>query len=132
MRAVAQHDDLGRDLEHDIHVVLDEHHRDLLRLPELPHLVDHPPALFSAHAGRRLIEQQHLRIEHQCECDIEQLLIAMRQRRRGAIALAGQPQQLHRMLSAVAGLGKGETTMKHAGAALIGADRRQHRLMHRE
>src|SRR5882672_3234395 len=38
---VAEHDDLGRDLEHDIHVVLDEHHRDLLRLPELPHLVDH-------------------------------------------------------------------------------------------
>ena len=96
------------------------------------HLVDHAPALFGAHAGGRLVEQQHLGFEHQRQRDIEQLLVAMRQRRRGAVALAGQPQQFHRVLGAVAGLGQRKAPMQHAGAALIGADRGQHGLVHRQ
>ena len=83
--------------------MLDEDDRDLLALPEFPDLVDHPPAFFGAHAGGRLVEQQQLRIEHQRQCDIEQLLIAMRQCRRGAVALVGEPQQLHGIFGAAAG-----------------------------
>ena len=112
--------------------MLDEHHRDLLGLPELPDLVDHAPALFGAHAGGGLVEQQHLGIEHQRQRDIEQLLVAMRQRRRGPVALAGEPEQFHRVLGAIAGFGQRKPSMHHAGAALIGADGGQHRLLHRE
>ena len=128
--AVAQHDDRRRDLEDDVHVVLDEHDRDLLPLPKLMDLVDHPPALFGPHAGGGLVEQQHLRIEHQRERDIEQLLVAMRQRRRDPVALAGKTKYLHRMFGTVAGFGEREAPMQQAGTALIGADRRQHRFMH--
>ena len=71
-------------------------------------------------------------IEHQRQRDIEQLLVAMRQRRRGAVALAGQAQQFHRVLGAVAGLGQREAPVQHAGAALVGADGGQHGLLHRE
>ena len=112
--------------------MLDEHDRDLLRFPELPDLVDHAPALFGAHAGGRLVEQQHFWIEHQRQRDIEQFLVAMRQRRRGTVALAGKAEQFHGVLGAVAGLGKRKAPVQHAGAALVGAHRGQHRFLHRQ
>ena len=59
--AVAEHDDLWRDLEHDVHVVLDEHDGDPLALPEFADLVDHgvanvtAPAPINASVERRLM-----------------------------------------------------------------------------
>ena len=82
--AVAEDADRGRDLEDDVHVVLDEDDGDLLALPEFAHLLDHAPALLRPHARRRLVEQQDLRLQHQRERDVEQLLVAMRQVRQDA------------------------------------------------
>ena len=130
--AVAQHHNRRRDLEDDVHVMLDEHDRDLLLLPKFMDLVDHPPALFGPHAGGGLVEQQHFWIEHQGKRDIEQLLVAMGQRRRDSIALAGKTQHFHRMVGTVAGLGEREPPMQQASTALIGANRGEHRFMHRE
>ena len=120
--AVTQHDDFGRDLEHDVHVVLDEDDGDLLSLPELAHLVDHAPAFFGAHAGSGFIEQQHFWIEHQRKRDVEQFLVTMRQRCSGAMALVGEPKQFHCLLGAIARLSKRKASVQDAGAAQIGTD----------
>lgn len=130
--AIAEYDDRRCNLEDDIHVVLNEHHRDLLPLPEFIDLIDHAPALFGAHAGGWLVEQQNLRIEHQRQRDVEQLLVAMRKRRRGSVALAGEPQHLHGIFGAIAGFGQRKASVQYAGPALIRANRGQHGFMHRE
>src|SRR5499433_3155703 len=54
------HDDAMCKTEHDVHVVLDEQHRDLLR--EAGDDREYLGALLLRHTGRRLVEQQHLRL----------------------------------------------------------------------
>ena len=99
---VAQHANALRDLEDDIHVVLDEHQRHLLAFPQAVHRVDHLPAFLRPHAGRRLIEQQNAWFEHQGERDIEKLLVAVAEVARHHIGLRGQADHLHDLLRACA------------------------------
>ncbi len=89
-------DRLG-DLEDDIHVMLDEQHGDMLPFPQAVHLVDHAPAFIRAHAGGRLIQQQHFRIHRQGQADIQQLLVTMRQDAGRRISHGRQPQQIQNL-----------------------------------
>ncbi len=55
-------------------------------------LGDHLPAFLRPHARRRLVEQQHARLERQRQPDIEQLLVAMGETGRQHRRLVGQAE----------------------------------------
>jgi hypothetical protein len=94
-----------------------------------PHLVDHPPALLGA-LRRRLIGSSTL---GSTPAPARYRAASGRHAKASPhFPLAGKIQQFHRVLGAFARLGQRETPVEHAGAALVGADRRQHRLMHCE
>jgi len=117
--AVAQYADRTRDLEDDIHVVLDEDERHLLALPQAIDLVDHAPAFLRAHAGGRFIEQQHARLQHQRQRDIQKLLVAMRQIGRQGIGLVAQAEHVHHLTRALATFGQRKLPAEHGGAAAM-------------
>ena len=95
--------------------MLDEDQRELLALPELVHALDHAPALVGAHAGGRLVEQQHLGFEHQGERDVEQLLVAVRQVRGSDAELFREAEHLGDFEHAVAHLGRAESGERCSG-----------------
>ena len=61
--------------EHEVHVVLDEQHRDVLR--QVVDRGEQLGALVARHAGGRLVEQQHLGLGRERERDFEQPLLAV-------------------------------------------------------
>ena len=81
-RAVLQHDDaVGEPRDH-VHAVLDQEHG-LVRLRfNLLDQIEDGRDFVEAHAGSRLVEHQHPRLERQQDRDFELALVAMRQRRR--------------------------------------------------
>jgi hypothetical protein len=89
--------------------VLDEHQRDVLALPQFAHLFDHLPAFLGPHAGGRLVEEQHARLENQSEPDVQQLLVAMREVRGDDRRLVGEPEHVHRREGALAAFRQRET-----------------------
>src|SRR5262245_51233257 len=71
--ATADHDDdAACESEHDVHVVLDEEHGDVLG--QTGDRCEQLRTFAARHAGGRLIEQQHLRFCRQRQRDLEQAL----------------------------------------------------------
>ena len=67
----------SREAEHQVHVVLDQQHRDVGR--QGGDGVEDVAPLGFGHAGRRLVEQQHLRRAGEGRGDLEQALLAVGQ-----------------------------------------------------
>ena len=81
-----------REAEHQVHVVLDEQHGDVLG--QRRHRGEDFVAVFFGHAGGGLVEQQHARPARQRERDLEQPLLAVGQRRNGLVHRIGQVKPL--------------------------------------
>src|SRR5262249_21069453 len=69
------HDDPTGETKHDVHVVLDEQHRDLLR--QVGNRSEQLRAFVFSHARGGLVEQQHLRSGRQRERYLEEALLAV-------------------------------------------------------
>src|SRR5262245_20005441 len=125
--ATADHDDdPARELEDDVHVVLDEEHRDRLR--QLCDRSEERRALVPWYAGRRLIEQQHLRPGGERERDLEQPLLAVGELARQPVAVLAEPERGEdavRLLDRAA-IGR-QATPPSSGVALPLAHRQGHR-----
>src|SRR6185295_7957465 len=83
-----QHDDPGSETEHDVHVVLDEEHREVLGEAR-----DHGEklgAFLFRHPGRRLVEEQYRRARRERERDLEQALLSVGELARGPVAFGPQ------------------------------------------
>ena len=89
----------SRDLPDDVHVVLDQEHRVVLRDPL--NELGGPPLAFLGHAGRRLIQQQQLRIGGDQHAELEPLPLAVRERVGGVIGLVGKLDELEDLPDAV-------------------------------
>src|SRR5688572_12222880 len=92
--ALVKHDDAVGERTHHVHLVLDQKDSlvtlslDVLdQLQDYRHLVD-------AHAGRRLVEHEHARLERQQDRDLELALVAVRQRRRARMPFVGEGHTL--------------------------------------
>ena len=75
-----QHRDALGDAEYHGHVVLGEQQGEPARLHDVAHRGDGRGGLLRRHAGRRFIEQQHLRVAGQCQAELELLLVAVTER----------------------------------------------------
>src|SRR5215831_13510403 len=73
--ALNEHGDAPREAEHQVHVVLDDEDRDVARQP-VEHLED-AVGLERGHARRRLVEEQHARLEPERDRDLHQALLAV-------------------------------------------------------
>src|SRR5215831_6792766 len=73
--ALDEHGDALRKAEHQIHVVLYDEDRDVARQP-VEHLED-AVGLERGHARRRLVEEQHARLEPERDRDLHQALLAV-------------------------------------------------------
>src|SRR5271166_3820799 len=96
--AVGQNNDAVGERAHDVHLVLDQ--QDGLRLVALQPCdeVEHHRNLVDAHARGRLVEHVDLRLERHHHRDLELALVAVWQRRRQRVALAGEPDRFeHRV-----------------------------------
>ena len=98
--ALRHHGDVVGDLEHDLHVVLDDD--DVDRAGELANLADRPLGLGRAHAAGRLVEQQQPRRGNQRHADLEQRDVAVGQRAGLAPGERGKPDLLERALDLLA------------------------------
>ena len=78
-RAAHQHGDALGEAEHEVHVVLDDEHGDVLR--QRVDGVEDDVALGARHAGGRLVEQQHLGLQAERDRDLDQALAAIGQLR---------------------------------------------------
>jgi hypothetical protein len=67
-------------LVHDGQIVRDEQHGQSAFGLEPPNQLVESFLPWFVDAGRRLVEQQHIRIAHQCECDQEALKLSARER----------------------------------------------------
>jgi hypothetical protein len=86
--AVDHHRDAVGDAEHRVHVVLDQQDR-VAGLQLAAAVRQHALGLLGAHAGQRLVEQQHLGLGGQAHGDLELAPLAVRQRAGGG--RAGRP-----------------------------------------
>ena len=75
--AEMQHGNLRRDVEHHVHVVLDQKDRELG--VELHQKLGHLGRFARRQAGGRFVEQQNFRIAGEAEHDLELALLAVRQ-----------------------------------------------------
>ena len=86
--AVDQHADAVREREHRVHVVLDQEDRQVAL--ELAQQRDHAHGFLRAHAGHRLVEQQHARPGRERHRDLELAVLAMAHARHDDV-LAARP-----------------------------------------
>src|SRR5256885_16085079 len=77
-------DDAAREAEHDVHVVLDEEHRELRG--ETGDRLEEVRALVLGNTRRRLVEQQHLWTRREPERDLQQALAATSELARQAVS----------------------------------------------
>ena len=90
--AVVEHGDVLGDAHDDLHVVLDQHDRDAALVAQLVHELRELVGLLRVHAGRRLVEQQQLRVGGQRAGDLDPPLVAVGEVDRGPVVMAlGQP-----------------------------------------
>src|SRR5258708_4613688 len=117
----------------DIHVVLDEQHRDLLRAYRLHDHVHQPELLVRRHARGGFVEQQDLRLYRHGHGNVEQLAHTLGQHAGRLVAIAGEIEALqyrvHR-LAGVAGMATRIRPLPAAGGHDADAD--QQVLMHRQ
>ena len=99
MLAFVKHRDDAGEVAEEVHVVLDDHDRAVLR--DLLEQLAGSAALALAHAGDRLVEQQQLVILHQQHADLEPLPLTVRQHRGGPFGQIGQPGGLERRGDAI-------------------------------
>ena len=75
----------------------------LSSLGEAPDLVPHLDARLGVEAGRRLVEEQHLRAVDEPERDVEPAAHAARVRLDDPVGGVGDPDEVEQVLDAVAG-----------------------------
>ncbi|KAG1249030.1 hypothetical protein G6F68_013554 [Rhizopus microsporus] len=97
--AVDHHGDGLGDAEYGVHVVFHQQDR-VARLQGVKQVQD-AVRLFGAHAGQRLVQQQHLRFARQAHGDLQLALAAVRQQACGAGGVIGQPRAFQCMLRQV-------------------------------
>src|SRR5215203_1044406 len=97
---VQDHDAVGERAHH-VHLVLDEEHRAVAALLDLGDEVEDGRHLVDAHAGRRLVEHEHLRLQRQEQRDLELALVAVREGLRGELAAVGEAHLLEDRLGLV-------------------------------
>ena len=130
-RAAHQHGDLLGEAEHQVHVVIDDQHADAFR--QRVDGVEDDVALGARHAGRRLVEQQHLGLQSERDGQLDQPLAAIGQFRNGLVGDVGElepRQQLHRLVDHVAARARGRDHVRRGADAL--GDRHIDVLQHRE
>ena len=133
------HDALG-DVHHDLHVVLDEHERDVELVARGEDEGGHVLLLVDGHAGHRLVEQQQLRLLRQRAPELDALLqpvgevvdalvaqvrdLQQREDLLGALALddlvgdhVRQPQQPREHAAAAAQVAPGHDVLDHGQPA---------------
>ena len=81
-----------REPENDVHVVLDDQHRDIR--VERGHHIEDEMALRRRHAGGRLVEQQHARLLRERDGDFHQPLAAIGQFAHQLQRIVDQPQRV--------------------------------------
>src|SRR5262245_46116557 len=93
-RAQRHYGDVVGDLEHHLHVVLDDD--DVDRAREFADLVDRALGFGRAHAAGRLVEQEQVRLGDQRHADLQECHVAVRQRARLAARQRGEADLLER------------------------------------
>ena len=103
LRALCEHDDRVAEPHDEVHVVLDDEEGQSARVQRADALLD----LLDEHridAGRRLVQQHELRFGHQHRCELEELLLAVREVARALLAESRDAEfveQLQRTLALV-------------------------------
>jgi hypothetical protein len=77
--AVAEHQHAVADAGDDVHVVLDDQHRDAALVPRVQDEAGHVGLFLLVHAGHRLVQDQEARLGHQGPRQFHALLDAQRQ-----------------------------------------------------
>ncbi len=125
MRTLHHDGDLPRQPEYQIHIVLDQQQCDVLGqfLDDL----DDPAAFARRHAGGRLVEQQHLRVQAEGDGDFRQALAPVGQRADRAQRILPEPQPFDQGESLFdRGAVPSRRAEQAAGDALPLADRQRH------
>ena len=94
--AVDHHGDAVGNAEHGVHVVLHQQNRVLGF--QLGQHGQHALGFFGAHAGQRLVQQQHLRLGGQAHGDFELALLPVREQAGRQVAQIGQAAARHHVL----------------------------------
>jgi hypothetical protein len=129
--AVVQHGDAVGEREDDVHVVLDDEHRDLAR--QGGEQARHPLRLLRRHPRRGLIEQEQLRGGRQRHADLELPLLAVRQPARLLAETAGQAHRLRHLARRAQGGGEPVDGAEGVPRAALARRRRQSQvLQHRQ
>src|SRR5258706_3388953 len=93
---VQDEDAIGEGADH-FELVLDQQHRAIALALDVVDEVEDDGHFVHAHAGGRLVEHQHLRLEGEEDRHLEPALLAVRERGRGGKAAIGQPRALEEM-----------------------------------
>jgi hypothetical protein len=101
---VVEHADPVGDPHDDAHVVLDEEHRQLLLHAQLGDEVGELGGLLRVHAGRRLVEEQELRLRRQRPRHLQPALVAVGEVARELVVAPPQAGEAKQVAGAVAGL----------------------------
>ena len=133
--SLPHHDDGVRVPHHDVHVVLDEEDRHAALVTEALDVLEQRRPERAIHAGERLVEHEHPRLEHQGPGELEQLPLAARERPRVVARLGREPERLEEVESAVACIALGAAPRRpecREREALPGVPRREeHVVEHR-
>src|SRR5258706_3524261 len=100
--AVVEGEHALREAAHHLHVVLDEQHRRALGARRVEHHLHDAELLVRRDAAGGLVEQQHARLRHHGEGDVEQLARASRQHLRVAVAVLEEPEAPEELLGDLA------------------------------
>ena len=119
-----QHDDAIGERAHHVHLVLDQQDDLGGVLLELRDQIEHDRHLVDAHSGGGLVEHEDLRLERDHQRDLELALVAMRQRRRSAVAPMRERDALEHRVRARDQVGalhpRPQHVVVHAGSGLHG------------
>ena len=95
--AVVEDGDAVADPHDDAHVVLDEEDREAELVAELRDQARHLGGLVGVHAGRRLVEEQELRLARERARDLEAPLVAVREVARQLLVAIRQADERHEL-----------------------------------
>ncbi len=109
-------DSLGQ-LHHDLHVVLDDQHRQPVAVADLAQALDDLPRLLDAHPGRRLVQQEHPRLERQGDGDLQQALVAVADAARRLVGVRRDAGQLQALAAPLGDAGQSRPRRQRGRAA---------------
>ena len=136
LAAIHHVDLLARGHDH-LHVVLDEHHGEVEAVAQRADLLLEHLGLGAVEPRGRLVEEQHLGIEHERAGDLEAALVAVGERRRALVGVVVELEELQQVegLAAHRGLVVGVAPRAHDGVeerrAGHAVARHEHVLEHR-